>query len=124
MVAKRFTMIYFEDDGNLIFDEKEINGRGYDSTMCLQDNEIVDLLNTLYEENQSLKHDLKECKRIKSKRNRRLKNQRAVLDEIGGVIIGYKNQLKEYHYKIDKLEESLEDKTALSRSEIMEILNE
>ena len=45
MTAKRFTMIYFETDGNLIFDETKHDGEWYDSTECLQDDEIVTLLN-------------------------------------------------------------------------------
>ena len=58
MTEKRFTMIYFETDGNLIFDESKHDGEWYDSTECLQDNEIVELLNELHEENQALKKQL------------------------------------------------------------------
>lgn len=54
MTVKRFIMIYFETDGNLIFDETKHNGEWYNSAECLQDNEIVELLNELYEENQLL----------------------------------------------------------------------
>ena len=55
MTAKRFTMIYFETDGNLIFDETKHNGEWYNSAECLQDNEIVELLNVLHEKTQSSK---------------------------------------------------------------------
>ena len=55
MTEKRFTMIYFETDGNLIFDENKHNGEWYDSTECLQDDEIVELLNNLSDENEQLK---------------------------------------------------------------------
>ena len=55
MTTKRFTMIYFETDGNLIFDESKHDGEWYNSAECLQDNEIVELLNELHEENTMLK---------------------------------------------------------------------
>ena len=57
MTAKRFTMIYFETDGNLIFDETKHDGEWYNSAECLQDNEIVELLNELHEENERLKFE-------------------------------------------------------------------
>ena len=56
MNDKRFTMIYFESDGNLIFDENKRDGdEWYNSVDCLKDNEILDLLNELVEENKQLK---------------------------------------------------------------------
>ena len=55
MTTERFTMIYFETDGNLIFDETKHKGEWYNSAECLQDNEIVDVLNELHEENKELR---------------------------------------------------------------------
>ena len=64
MTEKRFTMIYFETDGNLIFDETQHNGEWYDSTECLQDQQIVNLLNVLNELNEQLKTELRNLRRL------------------------------------------------------------
>ena len=60
MTGKRFTMIYFETDGNLIFDENKHNGEWYNSAECLQDDEIVNWLNELHEEKERLNNTMKE----------------------------------------------------------------
>ena len=55
---KRFVMIYFETDGNLIFDDKTGEQEWFDSTECMQDKEIVEMLNALHEENIMLKQKI------------------------------------------------------------------
>lgn len=79
-------------------------------------------LNELNDENEQLKKDLKESQKLKNKRLRKVKNQRALLEDIGGVIIGYKSQLRDLHYKIDKIKEAMEDTGALTKRQLEEIL--
>ncbi len=83
---------------------------------------LCELLNELHEENKKLESKLKNCEKTKRKRMRRIKHQRAVLEEMGAVNIGYKGQLKQLNHKIKRIKELLNDKTALSKSELMEVL--
>ena len=94
-----------------------------------ENNQIMNELKTrtqiqhqLEEENEKLESKLKDCEKTKKKRMRIIKHQRAVLEEMGAVNIGYKGQLKQLNHKIKRIKELLNDKTALSKFELMEIL--
>lgn len=62
MTNKRFVMIYFETDGNLIFNDETGEKEWFDSTECMQDEEIVEMLNALHEENEQLTKEIEDLK--------------------------------------------------------------
>ena len=83
---------------------------------------LCELLNELHEENEQLKKELSDCQKTKAKRLRRVKHQRAVLEEMGAVNMGYKGELKQLHYKINQIKETMEDTGVLTKRELEEIL--
>ena len=120
MTEKRFTHKKW-------YDERQLSDNGEAFAIVdsgTQASIICNKLNELAEENKQLKKDLRDCEKTKKKRLRRLRNQRAVLEEIGGVIIGYKGELKELHHNIDRIQERMEDTGVLTKRELEEILND
>ena len=86
--------------------------------------ECVDLLNELAEENEELKSDLKDCKKLKNKRLNKIRNHRAVIEDLGGSIRAYKGKLSQANDKIEKIREAMEDTGALTKRQLEEILND
>ena len=121
MTAKRFTMIYFETDGNLIFDETKHNGEWYNSAECLQDNEIVELLNELHEENRSLKFQLDECQNHKLFSRRELEKENEQLRHDATILI-QSNQ--DYRKENEQLKEQLRDCEKFRHTVFQEISKE
>lgn len=91
---------------------------------CLEAEEIVDLLNELNDENEELKSDLKDCKKLKNKRLNKIRNHRAVIEDLGGSIRAYKGKIEQTNEKIDKIKEAMEDTGALTKRQLEEILND
>lgn len=120
MTEKRFTYEYDEYNGNL-FDNK------MNTFYHIEDSDenievLCDRLNWLVEENKQLKSDLKDCKKLKGKRLRKIRNHRAVIEELGGVIKAYKGKLSQANEKIEKIKEAMEDTGALTKRQLEEIL--
>ena len=104
--------------------EQTLRFEDYNQELAQRNIKYENTIDELKNENKELKHELQQCKKIKKKRMRRIRHQRAVLEEMGAVNIGYKGQLKQLNYKIKQIKELLETKTALSRSELERILND
>lgn len=49
-----------------------------------------------------LEKELKDCKKLKKKRLRKIKHQRVVLDELGAAIMGYRGEIKKLKAQINK----------------------
>ena len=77
----------------------------------------------LMEENEKLKADLKDCKKLKGKRLNKIRNHRAVIEDLGGSIRAYKGQITQLNNKIEKIQEAMEDTGALTKRQLEEILN-
>ena len=112
MTKKRF----INHDENVI---DNINNEQLTST-----DEIVTVMNTLHEENQALKKDLKDCEKLKTKRLNKIRNHRAVIEDLGGSIRAYKGKLGQTNKKIDKIIEAMEDTGALTKGQLERILND
>ena len=96
-----------------------------DSIVSIGDADVlVDLLNDLTEENEELKSDLKDCKKLKNKRLNKIRNHRAVIEDLGGSIRAYKGKLSQVNDKIEKIREAMEDTGALTKRQLEEILND
>lgn len=98
---------------------------------CLDEKEIVNRLNELYEENnelndenKKLKRDLKDYKKLAGKRLNKNRNHRAVIEDLGGSIRAYKGQISQLNEKIGKIQEAMEDTGALTKRQLEEILND
>ncbi len=76
----------------------------------------------LKKENEQLKSDLKDCKKLKTKRLNKIRNHRAVIEDLGGSIRAYKGKLSQTNEKIDKIKETMEDTGALTKRQLEEIL--
>lgn len=125
MTEKRFNV--FDVDGTVFLeDHKEgsyhIGEKENVDIPCL--NDIADRLNTYADENEQLKSDLKDCKKLKGKRLKKIRNHRAVIEELGGVIKAYKGKLSQANEKIEKIKEAMEDTGALTKRQLKEILND
>lgn len=98
-----------------VMNEDEQLKDDYASILCTKMEKIVN-------ENKKLEKELQECKKTKKKRLSRLKNQRVVLEETGGVILAYKGKLHKANHKIEKIQEAMEETGALTKSQLEEIL--
>ena len=91
-------------------------------------NEELSLANrdndTLEEENEQLKQDLKDCKKLAGKRLNKIRNHRAVIEDLGGSIRAYKGQISQLNEKIEKIQEAMDDVGALTKRQLEEILND
>ena len=86
--------------------------------------ECCELLNELNDENKKLKQDLKDCKKLAGKRLNKIRNHRAVIEDLGGSIRAYKGQISQLNEKIEKIQEAMEDTGALTKRQLKEILND
>ena len=86
------------------------------------DDDFLHLINNIVDENEQLKSDLKDCKKLKGKRLKKIRNHRAVIEELGGVIRAYKGKLSQANEKIEKIKEAMEDTGALTKRQLEEIL--
>lgn len=121
MTEKRFTLKHIN--------EQHISANLYDNgtfigSIGMGEELIVELLNTLSEENEQLKSDLKDCKNLKRKRLNKIRNHRAVIEDLGGSIRAYKGKIEQTNEKIDKIKEAMEDTGALTKRQLEEILND
>ena len=81
-------------------------------------------INELADENDELKSDLKDCKKLKNKRLNKIRNHRAVIEELGGSIRAYKGKLGQANEKLEKIKEAMADTGALTKRQLEEILND
>lgn len=88
------------------------------------DAQLFDLANKLADENKKLKQDLKDCKKLAGKRLNKIRNHRAVIEDLGGSIRAYKGQISQLNEKIEKIQEAMEDTGALTKRQLKEILND
>ena len=86
--------------------------------------QVITELNALHEENEQLKSDLKDCRKLKTKRLNKIRNHRAVIEDLGGSIRAYKGKLSQANDKIEKIQEAMEDTGALTKRQLEEILND
>lgn len=84
----------------------------------------ANLLNKLTKENKKLKQDLKDYKKLAGKRLNKIRNHRAVIEDLGGSIRAYKGQISQLNGKIEKIQEAMEDTGALTKRQLEEILND
>jgi chromosome segregation ATPase len=117
MTGNRFKLT--EPNGAYLID----NDRVY-ANWINDDDKIIDLLNTLNDENEKLKSDLKDCRKLKTKRLNKIRNHRAVIEDLGGSIRAYKGKIEQTNEKIDKIKEAMEDTGALTKRQLEEILND
>ena len=87
-------------------------------------NDVVELLNIYKKENEQLKKQNDDLKRQNKRRKRKNKHHRAVIEELGAVIIGYKGELKKLHQQIHEIKEQMGDSGALTKRQLEEILND
>ena len=118
MADKRFELAYSNDTDN----DKWWAVRDGDITLWKE--EVVYLLNELYEENRDLKHQLKDCKKLKTKRLNKIRNHRAVIEDLGGSIRAYKGKLSQANEKLNEIQETMEETGALTKSQLEKILND
>ena len=78
----------------------------------------------LKRENKKLKQDLKDYKKLAGKRLNKIRNHRAVIEDLGGSIRAYKGQISQLNEKIEKIQEAMEDTGALTKRQLEEILND
>ena len=90
----------------------------------LDDAQVFDVANKLADENKKLKQDFKDCKRLAGKRLNKIRNHRAVIEDLGGSIRAYKGQISQLNEKIEKIQEAMEDTGALTKRQLEEILND
>lgn len=81
-------------------------------------------LNELNDENIDLKRNLKDCEKLKTKRLNKIRNHRAVIEDLGGSIRAYKGKLGQANEKIEKIKEAMENTGALTKGQLEEILND
>lgn len=118
-MTKRFTI---DKDGITVIDNYTDG-----LTECKYSQEaklLCDFLNEITEENEQLKSDLKDCKKLKNKRLNKIRNHRAVIEDLGGSIRAYKGKLGQANEKIEKIKEAMEDTGALTKRQLEEILND
>lgn len=84
---------------------------------------IINELNNLSDENKSLSNNLKDCNKLKTKRLNKIRNHRAVIEDLGGSIRAYKGKLSQCNEKLDKIKTAMDDTGALTRRQLEEILN-
>lgn len=84
--------------------------------------EMIDLLNELYDVNKKLENDLTDCKKLKGKRLNKIRNHRAVIEDLGGAIRTYKGQISQLNEKIDKIKGVIDDDGVLTKRELNDIL--
>lgn len=101
------------------------NGKNFSGYFFIAQAEFIcDKLNELSEENEELKSDLKDCRKLKTKRLNKIRNHRAVIEDLGGSIRAYKGKIEQTNEKIDKIKEAMEDTGALTKRQLEEILND
>lgn len=88
------------------------------------DAQLIVLANKIAHENKKLKQDLKDCKKLAGKRLNKIRNHRAVIEDLGGSIRAYKGQISQLNEKIEKIQEAMEDTGALTKRQLKEILND
>lgn len=71
-----------------------------------------------------LQEQVDNLKRQNKKRKRKNKNHRAVIEELGSAIIGYKGELNKLHTQIREIKEAMDDTGALTKRQLEEILND
>ncbi len=81
-------------------------------------------LSKLEKEKEQLKQQYKDCKKLKGKRLNKIRNHRAVIEDLGGSIRAYKGQISQLNEKIEKINEAMEDTGALTKRQLEEILND
>ena len=116
MTEKRFIPIF---DG---FDKRVVGAK--DNGRIISFMNMFDLLNELHEENQTLKKELKDCEKLKTKRLNKIRNHRAVIEDLGGSIRAYKGKLSQANEKIDKIKETMEYTGALTKGQLERILDD
>ena len=84
----------------------------------------AEIISDLEKENEQLKKDLKDCKKLKGKRLNKIRNHRAVIENLGGSIRAYKGQISQLNEKIEKIQEAMEDTGALTKRQLEMILND
>ena len=95
---KRFTETI---STGIVIDNK--TGIEYSCEMRIND-DFLNLVNTIADENEKLKSDLKD------------------FGELGGVIRAYKGKLSQANEKIEKIKEAMEDTGVLTKRQLEEIL--
>ena len=111
------------DKVNALYEEKEklkifLEALNEELSLANRDND------TLEEENEQLKQDLKDCKKLAGKRLNKNRNHRAVIEDLGGSIRAYKGQISQLNEKIEKIQEAMDDTGALTKRQLEEILND
>ena len=92
MTEKRFKLFVGKNYGVQKVDGEVI----FDSIISMAEADVlVDLLNDLTEDNEQLKSDLKDCKKLKNKRLNKIRNHRAVIEDLGGSIRAYKRKIEQ-----------------------------
>lgn len=119
MIEKRFTLKY-PHWTHVLCDT--IEDEEYYLRLLEKREDVVNLLNQLNDKNEQLKSDLKDCKKLKGKRLKKIRNHRAVIEELGGVIRAYKGKLSQANEKIENIKEAMEDTGALTKRQLEEIL--
>lgn len=149
MTEKRFQWIYIKDNTLELQDngivkvfnnerlEELLNDFAEENKQLKQQNKMLrtnvgkltddvkylqNLPSTHQKENKQLKSDLKDCKKLKGKRLKKIRNHRTVIEELGGVIKAYKGKLSQANEKIEKIKEAMEDTGALTKRQLEEIL--
>lgn len=87
-------------------------------------NDLNDENKELKQENEQLKSNLRDCKKLKTKRLNKIRNHRAVIEDLGGSIRAYKGKLGQANEKIEKIKEAMENTGALTKRQLEEILND
>ena len=142
---KRFD-VYFDDYmQQWTVSDNENDNMLYPCTSENMANEFTKLLNELHEENQHLKEDelyttltergnqlieennklkknLEDCQKLKTKRLNKIRNHRAVIEDLGGSIRAYKGKLGQANDKIEKIKETIDDTGAITKRQLEEIL--
>ena len=109
----------------------------YNCTMAHQE-DLCDLLNKfqalsvedlktmeeLQREIRELHHKLDDCARLKGKRLNKIRNHRAVIEDLGGSIRAYKGKLSQANEKLNRIKVEVEETGALTKSQVEMILNE
>ena len=88
--------------------------------IIVDDEENVEIL---CERLNELQEQVDNLKRQNKKRKRKNKNDRAVIEELGSAIIGYKGELNKLHTQIREIREAMDDTGALTKRQLEEILN-
>ena len=120
---KRFVG-YFDKDHNYIIQDLQNEDEYQVGFVNCDEDVFLKLVNKIADENEQLKQDLKDCKKLAGKRLNKNRNHRAVIEDLGGSIRAYKGQISQLNEKIDKIQEAMEDTGALTKRQLEEILND